>query len=153
MIINRNFKKGDTARLVELNNLCFDEKHRPEEELLRRYIGVSDIWLAWTPTNDGPKIIGYALVDPGYDSAYLTQIAVHPDFQRRGIAGNLLREVCGYFTYKTSGVAGKYRNIRLHVAIDNPAQRLYYNQGFRVFDIAKKFYKDESDALYMKKEL
>lgn len=149
MIINRNFKKTDIPRLVELNNLCFDEGERCSEELLRQHIGASDVWLAWTLLKD-PTIIGYALVEPGIDSAYLAQIAVHPEFQRRGVAGNMLREIVGHFRYSTGG---KYRNVRLHCAIDNPAQRLYYNYGFRVFDIAKSFYKDGGDALYMKRNL
>lgn len=150
MIINRNFTKNDIPRLVELNNLCFSERLRADQAVLQRVIAASDIWLAWTLLAN-PTIIGYALVDPGHDSAYLSQIAVHPEFQRRGIAGNLLREVCGHYKFK---VATKYRNIRLHCATDNPAQRLYYDQGFRVFEIAYAFYSaDNSDALYMKKEL
>lgn len=149
MIINRNYKRSDEPRLAELNDLCFDEKQRCGHELLKQHIGASDVWLAWTLLAN-PTIIGYALVEPGYDSAYLAQIAVHPDFQRRGVAGNLLRDICGHLKFKSQI---KYRNIRLHVAADNPAQRLYYDQGFRVFEIAYAFYKDNSNALYMKKEL
>jgi len=59
------------------------------------------------------------------NSAYVTHIAVHPDFRRKGIATALIREMC-----KLAAKAG-YTSLVLRTA-DNmlAAQKTYPNLGF-----------------------
>lgn len=145
----RGYKKTDFDDVLDINNKTFSGDQRPPISTLREMISISDVWVATVSDDDilfvPDRVIGFAIVKPssveGKDQqAYVWQTAVSPDLQRRGIGGNLLREVIGYYTKK------KYASIRLHCHYDNPAQKLYFDYGFRVTDIAWGFYQDEGDS-------
>lgn len=149
----RNYKKTDFDDILDINNKTFSGVERPPIGTLREMISISDTWVATAEEGDtvDPRVVAFAIVKPaGHDgsgqSAYLWQMSTTPDLQHRGIGGNLLREVIGYYTSK------KYANVRLHVHPDNPAQKLYFDYGFRVFEIAHRFY-DDGIGLYMKRRL
>jgi ribosomal protein S18 acetylase RimI-like enzyme len=140
MRIVRGYKQEDFPRLLEINDACYEGDQRPPEGKFREMLKTSDVWLA--KTSDAPgmigmktenRVVGFAIVSPTY-GIYLWSLAVDPAYQGRGIAGNLLREVFLYYRDK------KETEIRLHVHVSNPAQKLYFDQGFRVYDLAPNFY-------------
>jgi len=98
------------------------------------------------PPSEYDKIIGYVIIKRDY-GAYLWQVAVTEFYRRRGIAGELM-EVAEIFCQSRGD-----KSIRLHCHADNPSQKLYYDRGYRVYDLARNYYGDKTLALMMKKSL
>jgi [ribosomal protein S18]-alanine N-acetyltransferase len=95
------------------------------------------------------RIVGYVLFWFLAEEVDIHNIAVHPDFRRRGIGRLLLEEV----------VAAARRQERLRVTLDvrfsnAPAQNLYRSFGFVIRGLRKGYYSDNGeDALVMALEL
>ena len=92
---------------------------------------------------DGTTLAGYAgLALVGPDEAWVQNIAVRRDVQRRGI-GRLLLEAL-------LAEAGR-RKVLLEVAVDNePAQRLYATYDFEPVGVRRGYYQpSNTDALVM----
>jgi ribosomal protein S18 acetylase RimI-like enzyme len=71
-------------------------------------------------------IIGYEISTANDFSAHLARVAVHPQFQKRGIASNLISGMLDYFYRK--GI----RQISVNTQNDNkPSLTLYARLGFR----------------------
>jgi ribosomal protein S18 acetylase RimI-like enzyme len=149
MIVRRGHSKDDIPRLTEINEKCFEGVQRPPDDTFQQMLKISESFIAY-PGNVGynqfNEIYGFALVKRE-TYPYLWTIAVDPKWQHKGIAGNILREV----SYAMKCVGEKI--LRLHVHVNNPAQRLYFNQGFRVKRVDTGYYLDEGDALLMEKKL
>jgi [ribosomal protein S18]-alanine N-acetyltransferase len=79
------------------------------------------------------RIIAYLLSHDVLDEVHLLQLAVHPDFQRQGLATRLSRAL---FTHKT-GLAAVYLEVR---ASNIPAQQLYATLGFRIAGHRQAYY-------------
>jgi len=93
-------------------------------------------------------LTGYILATIIADEAEIISIAVDPDHQGRGIAGDLLLQ---FMTHcRTFDVAV----ITLEVAADNlPALGLYRQHGFAEFGLRKGYYRhgnQKTDAIMMK---
>jgi [ribosomal protein S18]-alanine N-acetyltransferase len=95
------------------------------------------------------RVVGYVLFWFLAEEVDIHNIAVHPDFRRRGIGRLLLEEV----------VAAARRQERLRVTLDvrfsnAPAQNLYRSFGFVTRGLRKGYYSDNGeDALVMALEL
>ena len=61
-------------------------------------------------------------------SYYIAELAVHATWRNRGIGGALLAHA------EERARAYGHKQMSLHTATDNPAQRLYRRQGFRVVE-------------------
>jgi ribosomal protein S18 acetylase RimI-like enzyme len=94
-----------------------------------------------SPTND--IIVGFALVRTS-GNPYIWSIAVDKGFQGRGVGGNLLREIIKKYTLQ------KALCITLHVHEDNPAQKLYFDYGFRMRDVVKYYYAPKNGLLMIR---
>jgi [ribosomal protein S18]-alanine N-acetyltransferase len=98
---------------------------------------------------DGEELIGYAglaVVPP--DDAWVQNIAVRRDHQRRGVGRALLEALLAEADRR--GV----RRILLEVAVDNgPAQKLYATYGFDQVGVRRGYYQpSNTDALVMMRE-
>lgn len=94
------------------------------------------------------KIVGYCLYQQIFEQAEIFRIGTHPEFQRQGIANQLLNALKLRLT--TASVA----SIMLEVRADNePAIRLYEHQGFKRIHIRSGYYQTPNqpavDALIM----
>ena len=91
------------------------------------------------------KVTGYIVSWMMYDEVHILNVAVHPDFRRKGIARRLISEVIEYFYIRGA------RSVILEVRINNKAaQNLYESMGFRTLRIRKKYYTDTGeDAIVM----
>lgn len=97
----------------------FDEHFTPEDREI----------IQW---EDRP--IGVLCVQERDAETFLANIALLPDFQRRGIGESLIRQV-----QRQAFSAGK--PVTLHVLRVNPARRLYERLGFRVIrETPERFY-------------
>ncbi|MFD0786869.1 ribosomal protein S18-alanine N-acetyltransferase [Micromonospora azadirachtae] len=99
-------------------------------------------------TDDGGELLGYAgltVVPP--DEAWVQNVAVRRDVQRRGIGRLLLEDLLA-----EAARLGARRTL-LEVAADNaPAQRLYAMYGFEPVGIRRGYYQSSNtDALVMQR--
>ncbi len=80
--------------------------------------------------------VGVALCFVGYSTfkaaplLNIHDLAVHPDFQRRGIGSQLLTALISYAREQ------RYCNVTLEVQASNPARQLYARHGFEVLDVS-----------------
>ena len=157
MIITTAYKSTDFDRLCEISDACYTGDERPPADVMKSMVEVCDVFLAKSGLGsievgemesnscELDKIIGFALVRTS-GNPYIWSIAVDKGFQRRGVGGNLLREIIKKYTLQKEIV------ISLHVHEDNPAQKLYFDYGFRVHDVVENYY-DPKNGLFMKRLL
>ena len=96
-------------------------------------------------TNPLWKIVGYLGLWKIIDEAHITNLAVHPDFRRKGVAKLLLFDALEQ-CYKE-----KIKYLTLEVRVSNEgAINLYENFGFKSLGVRKKYYQNNNeDALIM----
>jgi len=149
MVITTAYKNTDFDRLCEISDTCYTGQERPPRETMKDMVEVCDVFLVkiepdYPLYTDRDKIIGFALVRTS-GNPYIWSIAVDKRFQGRGVGGNLLREII--HRYQPTEL-----EITLHVHEDNPAQKLYFDYGFRVQDVVKDYYRPKN-GLYMVRPL
>ncbi|HXH65210.1 MAG TPA: ribosomal protein S18-alanine N-acetyltransferase [Mariprofundaceae bacterium] len=79
------------------------------------------------------RIVAYLLSHDVLDEVHLLQIAVHPDFQRQGLATRLSR----FLFARKAGLSMVYLEVR---ASNAPAQQLYAALGFRIAGCRREYY-------------
>jgi ribosomal-protein-alanine N-acetyltransferase len=93
----------------------------------------------------GGKAVGYGGMWQVFDEGHITNIAVHPEFRKIGIASSILKHMIGESIKK--GV----KKMTLEVRSSNvSALRLYQKYGFINEGIRKSYYADNGeDAIIM----
>ena len=133
----------DAKALSDLDKKCFSV---PWSEKSFKDESRNEIAFYFVAKEDG-KIIGYAGFWHVADEGDITNIAVAPEYRRRGIGGKLLEEII-----KT---AANKRLVLLTLEVrqsNRVAIALYERYGFKRIGSRKKYYKDpEEDALIMTK--
>jgi len=76
---------------------------------------------------DSDLINGYIIVTCPDNTPYIYSMAVERDMRKSGIATRLIKEVEHWHK------AADYKKIWLKTGIDNPAQKLYFDLGYRIF--------------------
>ncbi len=92
---------------------------------------------------EGQRVVGYAGIWVILDEAHITNLAVHPDYQRRRIGSALLE--CLIMEAVRRGADRMTLEVRFS---NNAAQALYAKYGFVPRGVRSKYYSDE-DALIM----
>jgi ribosomal-protein-alanine N-acetyltransferase len=94
---------------------------------------------------DGERLVGYLIISRYVDAWHVMNVAVDPEYRRRGIAANLLERL---FELTASDVR---RGYTLEVRVSNEeAIRLYERLGFESRGIRRGYYTDNhEDALIM----
>jgi len=131
-------------QLAQLELLCFAVPWSADafQNEMRNNLACYNIML------DGQTVIGYYGLWHVLDEGHITNIAVHPEYRRRGIGSQLLAhmissaEQCGIF------------HLTLEVRTSNiPAQGLYAKHGFVSDGIRKRYYSDNGeDAVIMTRQ-
>ena len=93
-------------------------------------------------------VLGYVGSQTVLDETDMMNIAVHPDYRRRGIAAALIEALV--FSLKARGS----RSLKLEVRTSNhPAIALYEGMGFVRLGLRKNYYRNpKEDALILGKE-
>jgi ribosomal-protein-alanine N-acetyltransferase len=95
------------------------------------------------------NIIGYICVTCRAHESHILNLAVHPDFKRRGVATILMDEAMKEL--KKRGCVFMHLKVRVS---NTGAQKFYELLGFKVESIRKKYYdKPDEDALMMIRRL
>ncbi|GAA2363980.1 hypothetical protein GCM10010170_061390 [Dactylosporangium salmoneum] len=100
-------------------------------------------------SGDGERVVGYAgLAFAPPDEAWVQNVGVRKDAQRRGVGRRLLEALLG--EARRLGA----RQVLLEVAVDNAAaQKLYAQYGFEAVGIRRGYYQpSNTDALVMMRE-
>ncbi len=97
---------------------------------------------------EGETVIGYCAFWQAADVADITNVAVHPDYRRRGLGKRLIEEAVRKAEQR--GI----KQLFLEVRVSNKAARaLYIACGFTEVGLREKYYADNNeDALIMVKE-
>ena len=96
----------------------------------------------------GRKVVAYCLYQVVFEQAEILRIGTHPNYQRQGIASQLLMAL------NTELKANNVNSLLLEVRADNsPAIALYKQQGFMLIHCRKGYYQQPHhsaiDALIM----
>ena len=133
------------GQMAEIEKLCFSEPWSEDtirDELdtpLSRYFVCAE----------GDRVLGYIGTRILLDQCDITNIAVHPDVRRGGIATLLLSEL--ERTVKPMGVAVLYLEVRVS---NTPARAFYEKSGFVPVGKRKNYYSlPTEDAILMTKSL
>ncbi|MEO0095098.1 MAG: ribosomal protein S18-alanine N-acetyltransferase [candidate division WOR-3 bacterium] len=98
--------------------------------------------------DNGEKLIGYAIADCVINELHITNIAVEPEFQHKGVGSKLLSEL------EKIGLEKDCVYAYLEVRVNNTnAINFYKKFGYRIIQIRKNYYLDGTDAYVMEKEI
>ena len=101
-----------------------------------------------TARYDG-EIVGYCFSLGMKNMVHLLNLAVHPDFRRRGIARRLLNEIFSFA--RSHGKSYVFLEVRKS---NDTAKRLYSSMGFTHVSTWQRYYSDSGeDASIMVKRL
>ena len=76
---------------------------------------------------DGERCVGVILgCEVAPQVGFIVQVAVRPDYRRRGLARQMVQELAGVFR------AQRFAEVALGVTLENPARNLYEQLGFSI---------------------
>jgi len=142
----RELRESDIPSVVEIENISFTT---PWSEILffneiykqRSIAKVAVIEEACSVQ----RVVGYICANFVADEGHILNLAVHPDFRKKGIAKTLVENILEEL--KETDCRFLYLEVR---ASNNTARELYGGFGFSVVGTRKKYYnKPEEDAVVM----
>ena len=130
------------SEIARLESLCFSEPWSEEGILEANRCGTK-----FFVAEMGSKLMGYIGMKAVIDEGYITNVAVFPQYRRRGVAAALLEKVFEYAEEK------RLSFVSLEVRASNTAAvALYEKKGFKEEGRRKDFYRlPREDALIMTK--
>lgn len=93
------------------------------------------------------KIVASLVSEVSKGSPYIWSVATDPARRGHGLASTLIKEFEKHYT--TQGHARAW----LHVRVDNPAQKLYFDLGYRIASFEPNLYAPHIHGLTMRKRL
>ena len=132
------------AQIAELEKLCFSDPWS-ENSIASELDNKLAYWLV---AAEGETVVGYIGSQTVMDETDMMNVAVHPDFRRRGIAEALVSGLVAQLKAMGS------RSLTLEVRASNdPAIALYDKLGFSEIGRRKNYYRNpREDALILRKE-
>ncbi len=137
-------KADHVAQVAQLEQLCFADPW--SEKSIASELG--NIWSYWLVALDGERVVGYIGSQTSVDETDVMNLAVHPDYRRRGIAESLIEMLVAELKERGSHA------LMLEVRASNaPAIALYEKMGFAQVGCRKNYYRNpKEDALILRKE-
>ena len=142
MIVHMN--ESHVAQVAALEKICFSDPWS-ENSVASELKNPLSCWLV--AEEDG-EIAGYVGSQTVMDESDMMNVAVHPDYRRKGIAEKLVMELVEALKKRDS------RCLTLEVRASNePARALYEKLGFVQVGLRKNYYRNpREDALILRKE-
>ena len=142
MIVHMN--ESHVAQVAALEKICFSDPWS-ENSVASELKNPLSCWLV--AEEDG-EIAGYVGSQTVMDESDMMNVAVHPDYRRKGIAEKLVMELVEALKKRDS------RCLTLEVRASNePARALYEKLGFEQVGLRKNYYRNpREDALILRKE-
>jgi ribosomal-protein-alanine N-acetyltransferase len=140
-LIIRDMQEDDISAILEIEQISFSTPWSKESFLNEIYKKYAFSKVAVFEEN----IIGYICANYLYHESHILNLAVHPDFRRRGVATILMNEAIREL--KEKGCVFMYLEVRIS---NTGAHRFYERFGFKTETIRKKYYGNpDEDALLM----
>lgn len=145
MIRLEEMKSAHVAQIAQMEKLCFSDPWS-ENSVASELDNPLSLWLV---ALDGETVAGYVGSQSVLDGADMMNVAVHPDYRRKGIARELVTGLMNALIEK--GV----KSLALEVRVSNaPAIALYEQLGFQQVGLRPNYYRNpKENALIMRKEL
>ena len=136
--------EGHVKAVAELEKICFSDPWS-ENSVASELKNKLALWLV---AEEEGQVAGYIGSQTCGDESDVMNVAVHPDFRRRGIAEALVKSL----TEELKKIES--RCLALEVRVSNvPAIALYEKLGFEEIGRRKNYYRNpREDALIMRKE-
>lgn len=141
MKITSGYVASEFDALYAIECECFDQE-RFSPRRMKRYLKTNEVLVARV----GGVPVGTLLLKVNKGFSYVSNVSVLKEYRGQGIATALMKQA------EKLG-RGDIRLIRLHVRFDNPAQKLYFDLGYRVVKVLEEFYAGSDTALLMEKVL
>ena len=139
----RPANKNDVKPIADLEKICFSLPWSERyffEEITKNKIA------RYAVVEIEGKIVGYAGIWLITDKGYITSVAVHPEFRRKGIA----KELVSSLMEMSYGEGVKTYTLEVRIS-NKEAISLYKRLNFKECGIRRKYYEDNSeDAIIMK---
>ena len=143
-MIIETMKSSHVAQIAELEKICFSDPWS-EKSIASELNNELAFWLTAV---EGEQVAGYIGSQTVMDESDMMNVAVHPDFRRKGIAEALVNALVEALKSKGS------RCLTLEVRASNvPAITLYEKLGFSEIGRRKNYYRNpREDALILRTE-
>lgn len=144
MIEIRTMEPQDVPQIAELEKVCFSDPWS-EKSIISELDNPLSCWLVAV---SGEQVVGYVGSQTVLDGSDMMNIAVSPDFRRKGIAESLIEALISFLRERGS------RCLILEVRASNvPAIALYEKLGFLEIGRRRNYYRNpKEDALILRKE-
>lgn len=131
------------GQIAALEGLCFPDPWS-EKSVASELENDLSLWLVAT---EGDRVIGYVGSQTVLGQTDMMNVAVHPDYRRRGIAEGLILALVAELKARDS------HSLTLEVRFSNtPAQALYEKLGFTQVGLRKNYYRNpKEDACILQK--
>jgi ribosomal-protein-alanine N-acetyltransferase len=145
-VLIRRACENDLAQILDIEMQCHTVNWSPAS--FKTEINKKDN-INLVAENSEKKICGYLFSFIAADIIEINSIAVNPNYQRKGIAQKLIKEI------EKIGINNNVSEIRLEVREKNlPAISLYKKCGFKICWIRKNYYSNsDENALIMTKKI
>ena len=132
------------SQVAELEKICFSDPWS-EKSVASELTNPLSLWLVAV---EGDRVAGYVGSQSVMGESDMMNVAVHPDFRRRGVAEKLVLELVAALAKKDNHC------LTLEVRASNaPAISLYEKLGFAQIGLRKNYYRNpKEDALILRKE-
>ena len=131
-------------QVAELEKLCFADPWSEKSVASE----LENKWALWLVALEENNVVGYIGSQTSIDETDVMNVAVHPDFRRKGIAEKLIEQLVAELKGRGSHA------LMLEVRASNaPAIALYEKLGFVQVGCRKNYYRNpKEDALILRKE-
>ena len=144
MIDIKNMTEAHVSQIAEIEKLCFSDPWS-EKSVASELENRLSLWLV---ALDGDTVAGYVGSQSVLDEADMMNVAVHPDYRRKGIARNLVLALSE--ALQKRGIKGLMLEVRQSNA---PAIALYEQLGFQQVGLRPNYYRNpKENALILRKE-
>ena len=144
MMTFTEMKAVHVPQVAQLEKICFADPW--SEKSIKSEL--NNIWAYWVVALWEDTVIGYIGSQSSYDESDVMNVAVHPDFRRRGVAESLIETLIKEL--KNRGSKALMLEVR---ASNDPAIALYQKLGFAQVGCRKNYYRNpKEDALILRKE-
>jgi ribosomal-protein-alanine N-acetyltransferase len=140
----RPIKADDISQVLAIEHESFQNPYTADI-ITFLYEKYKDTFLV---TEQGGFVFGYIAGISSWREGHIISLAVLPAWRKKGIATQLVEEICEIFKKE-----GKKR-VKLEVRISNRAAlSLYQRVGFEKKKIVRNYYENGEDAVLMKRRL